>query len=110
MKEPRNLLELIQQTLERVGDSWDNVVVVWIGDHGWVYTGKTGRKITKEEAEDLFRRDPPGSGFGGEECWDFHVYTNKHVLFKGVYDGAEWVEVIPLDPDKPRKPRAVGGG
>jgi len=109
-EQPKNLLELIQQTLKEVGDSWDNVVAIWIGDHGWDYTEEPGKKITKEEAEALFSKDPPGSDYGGEECWSFHIYTKKHILLKAVYDGAEWIEVIPLDPDKPRKPEGIGGG
>jgi len=108
---PKNLLELMKRVLEGNGDSWENVVAVWVGDHGWEWfdDNENGRRISKEEAERLFSADPAGSGYGGEECWNFHVYTKDHVLFKACYDGSEWVEIIPLNPDKPRKPYSIGG-
>lgn len=31
--EPKNLLEYIKQTLEEHGDSWDNVVAIWIPEN-----------------------------------------------------------------------------
>jgi len=109
MREPENLLEYIQQVLEEHDDSWNNVIAIWIGDHGWDYTNKLGRKVSKEEAEDLFRADPPGSGYGGEVCWNFHIYTKKHLLVKATYDGSEWIEILPLNPNTTRKPESIGG-
>lgn len=106
--EPKNLLEYIKQTLEEHGDSWDNVVAIWIPENASY--AANGIKISKIEAEHIFVNQPPGSGYGGTEDTPFHIYTKDLLLFMGEYDGSEWIESIPLSPDKERKPYHVGGG
>ena len=110
MAEPKNLFEYICSELEQMGETWDDVLEpIWIGKHGWDAEGRQNKKISKEEARKLFLKDPPGSDYGGEECWEFHIYTKKHILFKATYDGMEWIESIPRSPQRKREVRGIGG-
>ncbi len=109
--EPKNLLEYVKKYLIAKGDSWDNIVAIWVGnspDDG--YSANNHRKVTKEEAAEIFINEPPGSGYGGTEDTPFHIYTKENLLFMGEYDGSEWVTSIPLNHDRPREVYHVGGG
>jgi hypothetical protein len=108
--EPKNLLEYIKKTLEQLGDSWDNVIAIWIGADPDSYKYDVGNKVSKSEAEEIFITQPPGSGYGGTEDTPFHIYTKDNLLFMGEYDGSEWISYIPLNPDKPRTVNHVGDG
>lgn len=107
--EYNNLLEYIKGTLKELGDSWDNVIAIWVPQDKDNYSSK-GIKISKEEAESIFINEPPGSGYGGTEDTPFHIYTKDNLLFMGEYDGSEWITYISLDSNKERTPYHVGGG
>jgi len=49
-------------------------------------------------------------GYGGEEGHSLYVWTKTKVIVKGTYDGAEWYEAIPRNPDKNKSPQSIGGG
>lgn len=38
------------------------------------------------------------SGYGSGNSPYFTIWTNKSVLFPGVYDGAEWLQAVPRNP------------
>lgn len=105
-KEPSNLMEYIELYLKEISDSWDNVVRILIDQE----YGEIGKNITKEEAQRRFEKEPPGSSYGGTECTSFHIYTKDNILFMGQYDGAEWIEHIPLNFKVEREISHVGGG
>lgn len=48
-------------------------------------------------------------GFGSAKGVPFLLWTAKRVYFPVVYDGAEWVESVPRNPDFNEKPRHFGG-
>jgi len=49
------------------------------------------------------------SGYGGEEGYSVYVWAKDEIIVKGTYDGAEWYEVIPRNPDKDIMPTSIGG-
>lgn len=108
-KKPENLLEYIKQYLKELGDSWDNIITIWINPERYSYD-KPGVKISKEEAERRFVNEPPGSSYGGTEDTSFHIYTKDNILFMGEYDGSEWITSIPRSPKKERHVSHVGAG
>lgn len=108
-EEPKNLLEYIQEYLKNIGDSWDNIVAIWIEPEQDSYD-KPGIKVSKDDAAQRFVNEPPGSGYGGTEDSSFHIYTKENLLFMVEYDGSEWITNIPLNPEKPRTVSHVGGG
>ena len=111
MSEITNLWERVIYLLEQHGDKPHEIEVVWINP-GWDenYNSQPSRKLDKSEWYDFFVNQPDGSGFGGTQCTAFHLYSKSVILFMGCYDGAEWVESIPRDPNEEREVEHVGGG
>jgi len=50
------------------------------------------------------------SGFGGQEGYCVYVWSKSWIIVKGYYDGSEWYERIPRNPDKNIRPESIGGG
>ena len=48
-------------------------------------------------------------GVGGENGMPFVVYTENWVYFPVCYDGSEWVDAIPRNPNPDWKPKHFGG-
>jgi len=101
-----NLWERVISILKSYGDEPHEIVSVWISQ-GY---GNQGKRLEKSEWYDFFVNQPDGSGYGGEECTAFHLYSKNAILFMGCYDGAEWVESIPRKITKSREVEHVGGG
>ena len=80
---------MISEEMTKYDDSWDNVVSC---------------TLTEEELCKSFDDD-----FGGQEGKPFTLWTETRVYFPAVYDGAEWVESVPRDPDG-NPTEHVGGG
>ena len=100
------MLEYIKATLNKLGESFDDIIAIWVSN-GWQ---RGSKKISKEEAIELFTDEPAGSGYGGTQCTPFHIYTKKTILFLGCYDGSEWIESIPRHTRKRDEIDHVGGG
>jgi hypothetical protein len=49
-------------------------------------------------------------GYGGEEVPSIYAWTKTRVIIKGCYDGSEWFEDVPRNPNKEIIPESVGGG
>jgi len=106
-----NLWERIVWILEQYGDEPHEIEAVWISQ-GWDenYNERPSKKLDKSEWYHFFVDQPDGSGYGGTKCTAFHLYSKSAILFMGCYDGSEWVESIPKNPDEPREVEHVGGG
>lgn len=50
------------------------------------------------------------SGYGGTEGPSFVMWTKKYIYFAVCYDGAEWIDCVPRNPDSAFKPWHFGGG
>ena len=48
------------------------------------------------------------SGYGSESGTPFMAWTQDHVIFCAMYDGAEWLEKIPRNPTS-FAPQHIGG-
>ena len=101
-----NLWERVVEILKTYGDEPHEIKTVWVETS----YGELGRKLKRDEWYSFFVNQPDGSGYGGEVCTPFHLYSKSAILFMGCYDGAEWVESIPRKPNAPREVGHVGGG
>ncbi len=79
----------IKHKMESNGETWNDVVGTAPHDMSWP-------NATFD------------SGFGGSEGIPFTVWTHNFVYFPGVYDGAEWADSVPRDPNGVAT-RHVGG-
>jgi len=100
-----NLWDRVISILKEYGDDPHDIKAVW-KSQGY---GEPAKKLKKSEWRNFFINQPDGSGYGGEECTAFHLYSKSAILFMVCYDGSEWVESIPREINKPRSVTHVGG-
>jgi len=82
---------------------WFELITDALASRGEGWTDAVRTTLTPEELMREF-----DAGYGGVEGAAFTLWTNKHVYFPAVYDGAEWVTSVPRDPCNERKEH-VGG-
>jgi len=83
------------------------------GDKGWSLEDlKKPQFFDKDKIKDALKilDFEFNSGYGGENGYAIYVWTKTKIVVKGTYDGAEWYEVIPRNPDKDIVPSSIGGG
>lgn len=83
------------------GDTVDEMVCMYQDNEGEWYSFHDNAKpppIIQCSFHDLPERDYD-SGYGGTNGAPFIGFTPKHVYISVQYDGAEWVEAIPRNPD-----------
>lgn len=90
----------------------DEIIAIAIGAKGWDYTDEPPRFFGKskiKEALKILDFDFDG-GYGGENGYAVYVWTKDWIIIKGTYDGSEWYDKIPRNPNKKIKPSSIGGG
>ena len=105
--------QLISEKMETVGESWDDIQSVRVNGDEEDYRSSINDywddneeiKNSKERWADMEFYD----GFGGSEGVPFLIWTEKYIYFPAVYDGSEWVEMLPRDPSTPFVPWHIGG-
>jgi len=80
-------------------DSWNKQLKRLIGDDEVIWCS-----IDKDELDRKF-----DSTFGGVEGTPFIAYTKEYVIFCIQYDGAEWLEKVPRNPDRDFYTEHYGG-
>jgi len=101
-----NVKDEILNKLEKLGLSEEDIEKVHLGSRG-------GNRslVEAQEVDSLNPLDyDVDMGYGYENAHSFYIYTKDWILLKGTYDGAEWVEAIPRNPNKEEVPKSIGGG
>jgi hypothetical protein len=106
--------DMIVKEMNAYKDSFDNVTSLIINKPS---------KSERYSAEWYIENDNPkqtndmsildikfDSGYGGTEGMSFRLYTKTRIYFPIKYDGSEWVESLPIDPNSKEKPFHFGGG
>jgi len=50
------------------------------------------------------------NGYGAEQGYTLYAWFKDWIIVKGVYDGSEWYQAIPRNPNKEVVPESIGGG
>lgn len=101
-----NFKNVIINKLEELGLSEEDIEEIHLGNKGW-----NRSLVEAQEVESLEPLDYEADlGYGGENAHSFYIYTEDWILLKGTYDGAEWVEAIPRNPNEEIVPESIGGG
>jgi len=101
-----NVKDEILNKLEELGLSEEDIEKIHLGSRGW-----NRPPVEAQEVESLDALDyDTDLSYGGENAHSFYIYTKDWILLKGTYDGAEWVEAIPRNPNKEEVPKSIGGG
>ncbi len=79
----------LTESMKQRGESWSDV---------------DAHTLTEEQLDEKFDH-----GFGGTSGTPFTLWTKNHVYFPAEYDGAEWVAVVPRNPNGVATAH-VGGG
>lgn len=74
--------------------TWEKELKITMADKGESLEDIVSNTLTPEQMIREFN-----DGFGGSEGHPFTVWTKKRVYFPVVYDGSEWVESVPRDPN-----------
>jgi len=101
-----NVKDKILDKLEELGLSEGDIEKIHLGSKG------LDRSLVRaQEVESLDPLDyDANTSYGCENVHSFYIYTEDWILLKGTYDGAEWVEAVPRNPDKEVVPKSIGGG
>ena len=83
---------LILEAMKDNEDAWENVEHTQVGDVDATWLDK-----------------PFHDGYGGTNGASFLVYTHDWIYFAGCYDGSEWVDSIPRNPNPSYIPEHIGG-
>lgn len=88
----------------------------WLEDvkqnYVWHKAHIQNRDEEPEPIEELWNllKEKFNSGYGGVEGANFVIITKNWVYFPCCYDGAEWVERVPRNPNDDFIPEHFGGG
>jgi len=101
-----NIKNKILDKLEELGLSEEDIEKIHLGSKG------LNRSLVRaQEVKSLDSLDYDANmGYGREDVHSFYIYTEDWILLKGTYDGAEWVEAVPRNPNKKVVPKSIGFG
>ena len=74
--------------------TWRQELTVRMRECGESFDDIESSTLSEQQLDDKF-----DNGFGGSEGCAFTVWTKNHVYFPAVYDGKEWVDCVPRNPN-----------
>ncbi len=83
--------------------TWREQIALRMRECGESFDDIESSTLTDEQLDCEF-----DNGYGGSQGHAFTVWTKHRVYFPAVYDGAEWVEWVPRNPNGVATPH-VGG-
>ena len=93
-----------EDMLEAVGEDFDKAIIVVTSDSCVEeHKRKFPKKLMKKpemlkNVIDYFDYDFD-SGYGGQECHSFYIYTDNDVFFIWEYDGSTRISSVPRNPN-----------
>lgn len=95
--------------MDEVGDNPQDLICMTRAPHTSHY-GEYTEPITVPF--DLLPTTQFDAGYGGEEGEQFICWSPRFIYIKGIYDGAEWCQVLPRNPENADASHfnPVGGG
>jgi len=101
-----NVKNEILNKLEELGLTEEDIEEIHLGSKGGDCSLVRAQKVESLSPLDY----DVNTGYGYENAHSFYIYTENWILLKGTYDGAEWVEAIPRNPNEEVVPKSIGGG
>ncbi|WP_308748477.1 hypothetical protein [uncultured Anaerococcus sp.] len=93
-----NLWEETLDKLKENGSSWEDVNFI----------SCDGFRITKDNFKDVAIKTDYNDGYGRQEiAGDLKLYGNNFVMIRLEYEGSEWWEYIPTQPDKSLETKTI---
>lgn len=97
----------LRKQLTDAGLDWDKLQSIQISREApYLDEDYPRENMTDDELLDL----PFHSGYGSPEGPSVLAYTEDEVYFSVQYDGAEWIDSVPRNPDPDYTPVHYGGG
>lgn len=90
----------------------EEILSISLGEKGWAFNDAPLRfypKAKVPQALELLGFEF-NDDFGVQEGYSLYAWTRNWIILKGTYDGSEWYERIPRNPNKEIKPQTIGGG
>ena len=84
--------------------NWREDITEALAENGETWADVEAHTLTDEQLDKKFDH-----GYGGTEGAPFTLWTKNNVYFPGCYDGAEWVQSVPRNPNG-HATEHVGGG
>ena len=75
-------------------ESWREMITVAMNAHGETWKDIVEITLTAVQLDKKF-----DAGFGGSEGEPFTAWTKNRVYFPAVYDGSEWADSVPRNPN-----------